>query len=136
MLPTRNASVGYSGIPSFMMPGEIRRFTATVTNTGAETWTGSGSANWFRFGATGANGFIFSAFPGCGGYGNSVLDARVYTCTNVGNNATTTYPLDARAPTSGSNATFQAAWYATASSGSAIRRSNRWPWARPTAARR
>ena len=107
VLPPRNASVSYSGIPSFMMPGDIRRFTAAVTNTGAETWAGSGAANWFRFGATGANGFIFSAFPGCGGYANSVLDARVYTCTSVGNNATTTYPVDARAPTSGSAATFQ-----------------------------
>lgn len=106
VLPPRNASVSYSGIPPFMMPGEIRRFSANVTNTGADTWTGSGAANWFRFGATGVNGFTFSAFPQCGGYGNSVLDARVYTCGNVANNQSTQYQVDARAPTSGSSATF------------------------------
>lgn len=107
VLPPRNASVSYSGIPSFMMPGDIRRFSANVTNTGAETWAGVGSANWFRFGATGVNGFTFSAFPQCGGYGNSVLDARIYTCGNVANNQGTQYQVDARAPTSGSAATFQ-----------------------------
>ncbi|HSX60406.1 MAG TPA: hypothetical protein VLF18_09430 [Tahibacter sp.] len=106
VLPPRNASVSYSGIPAFMMPGDIRRFSANVTNTGAETWTGSGSANWFRFGAVGVNGFTFSAFPQCGGYANSVLDARIYTCGNVGNNQSTQYQVDARAPTSGSSATF------------------------------
>jgi hypothetical protein len=105
--PARNASVSYSGIPSFMMPGDIRRFTVTATNTGAETWAGYGSANWFRFGASGANGFMYSAFGACGGYGNSVLDARAYTCADVSTNVTTTYPIDARAPTAGANATFQ-----------------------------
>ena len=105
-LPPRNATVTLSSIPQFMMPGQIRRFIATAVNTGAETWLGSGASNWFRLGATGANGFTFSAFPQCGGYSNNTLDARVYTCNSVATNASNAYQVDARAPTSGSSATF------------------------------
>ena len=104
--PPRNATIALSGIPSFMMPGQIKRFTATATNTGSETWAGAGASNWFRLGATGINGFTFRAFPNCGGYANSTLDARIYTCTSIAPNATNAYKVDARAPTSATNATF------------------------------
>lgn len=103
-----NASVALSGVPAFMMPGQILRFQAPVTNTGSNTWSGSGSANWYRLGANGSNSFLFSAFPQCGGYFGSALNARVYTCSTVAPNSNYTYQVDARAPTSGSQAVFQA----------------------------
>jgi hypothetical protein len=105
-LPPRNATIALSGIPAFMMPGQIKRFTATVTNTGAETWTGYAASNWYRLGATGINGFTFSAFVDCGGYSIHALDARIYTCKDVPTNTTNAYRVDARAPVSASNATF------------------------------
>lgn len=105
-LPPRNASISLSDIPLFMMPGQIKRFTATVTNTGAETWSGYAANNWYRLGATGINGFTFSGFLDCGGYSIHALDARIYTCKDVPTNTTNSYRVDARAPVSASNATF------------------------------
>lgn len=102
-----NASVSLSGLPFFMMPGQIQRFTANASNTGSTTWAGGGAGSMFRLGATGANGFVFSAFPQCGGYSVNTLNARVYTCNNVASGAANAYQVDARAPVSASAATFQ-----------------------------
>lgn len=116
-----NASVSLSGLPFFMMPGQIQRFTANASNTGTTTWAGGGAGSMFRLGATGANGFVFSAFPQCGGYSVNTLNARVYTCNNVVSGAANGYQVDARAPVSASAATFQvkmvqdgAAWFGNA----------------------
>lgn len=106
--PGLAASVSLSGIPNFMMPGQITRFTANANNTGTTTWSGGGASSMFRLGTNGANGFMFSAFPQCGGYTNNAADARVYTCSAVGSGATYSYQVDARAPTSAvTSATFQ-----------------------------
>lgn len=117
------ASLTLSGIPAFMLPGEIRRFSVAARNTGSGTWSGSGASNMVRLGANGANGFIFSAFPQCGGYWTNNLNARVYTCGNVAPNVTNTYSVDVRAPVIASSATFQAkmvrdgvAWFGNAPS--------------------
>ena len=118
-----NAQVTLSGLPFFMMPGEIRTFAANAKNIGTTTWAGGGASSMFRLGATGANGFMFSAFPQCGGYTNSVLDARVYTCNATTTNFTNVYRVDARAPVSALAATFQVkmvldgvAWFGNAPS--------------------
>ena len=97
---TNNASVSISA-PNFVMPGQIQRVTMPATNTGTSTWSGGGSTSMYRLGASTGNGFTFSAFPQCGGYANSVSDARIYTCSSVAPNTSYSYQLDARAPTSG-----------------------------------
>lgn len=93
---------GTSSVPTFLMPGEIRRVTIQAQNNGSTTWTTTAPC---RLGAAPDNSLVFSSFPQCGGYSLAPGNARVYLCSNVAPGSTASIQLDARAPVTGNTAT-------------------------------
>jgi hypothetical protein len=98
-----NADVvqGSSSVPGSMTLSQRVRVTIQVTNIGSSTWT---ATNLYRLAATANNRVSWSNF-GCGGYANSVTDARAYLCANVGPGQSHNFQFDITAPASGTSTT-------------------------------
>jgi hypothetical protein len=98
---TDNATVvtGSSTVPTSMTNGQRVRVTVRVTNTGTTTWS---AGALYRLAALSTNGVTWSNF-GCGGYANSVTDARAYLCNNVAPGASHDFQFDITAPASGTS---------------------------------
>jgi N-acetyl-anhydromuramyl-L-alanine amidase AmpD len=97
--PDRDAEVrdGESSVPAALRPGETRTVTVRVKNTGSLTWT-AGEA--FRLGAGPDNQLPWSGYR-CGGYTNSVTDARAFVCADVPPGSAHDFTFDVTAPASG-----------------------------------
>ena len=83
-----------SSVPSSMAPGERRQVRVRMVNTGGTTWRASQA---FRLGAAAGNGVTWSNFA-CGGYQNSMADARVFLCGDVAPGGSHDFTFDVTVP--------------------------------------
>jgi hypothetical protein len=86
-----------SAIPASLAPGETRSVTVRIQNTGSSTWT---AGEMFRLGAGSSNTVTWESFP-CGGFSNSVTDARAYLCSPVAPNGVYDFTFNVTAPQNG-----------------------------------
>jgi hypothetical protein len=86
-----------SAVPTTLAPGETRPVRIRVRNTGSTTWN---AAELVRLGAGPDNNVTWSGFS-CGGFSNSLSDARSYLCASVAPGASADFAFNVTAPASG-----------------------------------
>jgi hypothetical protein len=90
------ASIDSGSVPASLAAGATSQVSITVRNTGTTTW-GAQSAIRLATASSNTNGVEFVGYQ-CGGYMNSVVDGRVYTCSSVAPGASHTYVFTIRMP--------------------------------------
>jgi hypothetical protein len=90
------ASIDSGSVPASLAAGATSQVSITVRNTGTTTWPAQ-SAYRLATTSSNTNGVEFVSYA-CGGYMNSVVDGRVYTCSSVAPGQSHTYVFTIRMP--------------------------------------
>jgi len=108
-----NARFVSNTLPDIMSPGEVRRVSITVKNTGGTTWSesdsirlGAGSTNQY-VGCPHDNEFRWSNWQN-GGYSNGLTDQRAFISGTVPLGSSTTFTFDITAPSTTGTHWFEA----------------------------
>lgn len=101
---TDNAKFASLTLPDKMSPGEVRRVSIIVQNTGSSTWSES---VLIRLGAGSTNEFVWSNWA-YGGYSNSLTDQRACISGSVAPGSNTTFTFDIKAPSTTGTHWFEA----------------------------
>jgi hypothetical protein len=90
------ANISGGAVPAALVPGATSQVSITVSNTGTTTWPAQ-SVYRLATAPSNTNGVEFVSYQ-CGGYMNSVIDGRVYTCSSVAPGQSYTYVFTIRMP--------------------------------------